>query len=143
MGNIDRTAAVYPIGVVQKLTGLSGRQIRYYEQVGLINPQRTKGNQRLYSPSEVDRLLDIKSLLAQGLNIEGVRTQLSFERETEQPPAAEPAAMDQPPRIDHDLVIAQMRAGVKLASLYPVNNQAELMRLLEERRRTEAGLQPE
>lgn len=141
MGEIDRSAPVYPIGVVQKLTGLSGRQIRYYEQVGLINPQRTKGNQRLYSPLEVDRLLEIRSLLGQGLNIEGVRTQLAFRQETTLPAPAEPAATDPPPRIDHDLVIAQMRAGVKLASLYPVNNQAELMRLLEEGRRTESGLQ--
>ena len=69
---VDRTVPVYPIGVVERLTGLSARKIRYYEAMGLITPSRTPGNQRLYSPADVDRLLEIKRLLAEGLNLQGV-----------------------------------------------------------------------
>ena len=73
---VDCTVPVYPIGVVERLTGLSARKIRYYEAMGLITPSRTPGNQRLYSPADVDRLLEIKRLLAEGLNLQGVRARL-------------------------------------------------------------------
>lgn len=135
MSGVDREVAVYPIGVVQKLTGLSGRQIRYYESVGLFEPYRTKGNQRLYSPNDVDLLLEIKRLLADGLNIEGVRAQLkraaseSIEEVVDEAPAVSP--------IDHDYIVSQMRAGTKLTSLFPVNNQAQLARFLQNRRESD------
>lgn len=84
MADVDPAVPVYPIGVVEKLTGLSGRQIRYYEKTGLVIPARTKGNQRLYSPLDVDKLLRVKTLLAEGLNVEGVRAML---RKSDQEPA--------------------------------------------------------
>lgn len=45
---IRRNMALFPIGIVMKLTDLSARQIRYYEQHNLIVPARTSGNQRLF-----------------------------------------------------------------------------------------------
>mgnify|MGYP001067375911 CR=1 FL=1 len=134
MSRVDRDVPVYPIGVAQKLTGLSGRQIRYYESEGLLKPHRTKGNQRLYSPSDVDLLLKIKSLLEQGLNIEGVRAKLQDES-AESADGADVSA--EPSPIDHDYVITQMRSGIKLSSLFPVNNQAQLTRFLYSRRSSE------
>lgn len=132
MSRVDREIPVYPIGVAQKLTGLSGRQIRYYESEGLLSPHRTKGNQRLYSPNDVDMLLKIKELLQQGLNIEGVRARLAEEnsRATDGGDGDGEAASP----IDHNYVITQMRSGTKLSSLFPVNNQAELTRFLQARR---------
>ncbi|HEU4963276.1 MAG TPA: MerR family transcriptional regulator [Bacilli bacterium] len=73
---IRRNLALFPIGIVQKLTDLSARQIRYYEQHNLICPARTEGNQRLFSFNDVERLLDIKKLIDQGLNIAGIKTVL-------------------------------------------------------------------
>jgi MerR family glutamine synthetase transcriptional repressor len=70
---LRRNMPLFPIGIVTKLTELSPRQIRYYEQQGLIRPERTKGNQRLFSFNDVDRLLQIKSYLEKGLNLAGVR----------------------------------------------------------------------
>lgn len=142
MSPVDREVPVYPIGVVQKLTGLSGRQIRYYEKVGLLSPHRTQGNQRLYSPKEVDLLLEIKALLAEGLNIEGVKTRLAEGSRDQgagtQGSGVEPTSARLGP-IDHDYVITQMRAGSKLSSLFPVNNQAELERYLRARRARRDG----
>jgi len=141
MGVIDRSIPVYPIGVAQKLTGLSARQIRYYEQTGLIRPKRTKGNQRLFSPDDVDRLLYIKSLLAEGLTIEGARARLErADRSGGSAPVSSGGAGGGRAMagINHDYIITQMRAGKKLASLYPVDNQAELVRLIEARRQDEA-----
>lgn len=56
-----------------KLTDLTARQIRYYEQHQLIVPARTSGNQRLFSFNDVERLLEIKGLIDKGVNIAGIK----------------------------------------------------------------------
>jgi MerR family glutamine synthetase transcriptional repressor len=71
--DIRRNMALFPIGIVMKLTELTARQIRYYEQNGLIHPARTEGKQRLFSFNDVDRLLEIKALIEKGLNIAGIK----------------------------------------------------------------------
>ncbi|WP_139193872.1 MerR family transcriptional regulator [Anaerobacillus alkalidiazotrophicus] len=70
---IRRNMPLFPIGIIKKLTELTPRQIRYYEEHGLIFPIRTDGNQRLYSFNDVDRLLEIKELIEQGINISGIK----------------------------------------------------------------------
>jgi MerR family glutamine synthetase transcriptional repressor len=70
---IRRNMALFPIGIVMKLTDLTARQIRYYEQHGLVMPARTGGNQRLYSFNDVERLLEIKDLIEKGVNIAGIK----------------------------------------------------------------------
>lgn len=65
--------ALFPIGIVMKLTDLTARQIRYYEQHELIQPARTDGNQRLFSFNDVERLLEIKGLIEKGVNIAGIK----------------------------------------------------------------------
>ncbi|WP_199614729.1 MerR family transcriptional regulator [Paenibacillus alkalitolerans] len=74
---IRRNMALFPIGIVMKLTDLTARQIRYYEQHELIVPARTSGNQRLFSFNDVERLLEIKSLIEKGVNIAGIKQVLS------------------------------------------------------------------
>lgn len=70
---LRRNMALFPIGIVMKLTDLTARQIRYYEHHSLIIPSRTEGNQRLYSFNDVERLLEIKELIEKGVNIAGIR----------------------------------------------------------------------
>jgi len=70
---IRRNMPLFSMGSVMKLTDLSARQIRYYEQHGLISPERTKGNQRLFSFNDVERLLEIKSLIEKGINLAGIK----------------------------------------------------------------------
>lgn len=71
--DIRRNMALFPIGIVMKLTDLTARQIRYYEQHELIIPARTNGNQRLFSFNDVQRLLEIKALIEKGVNIAGIK----------------------------------------------------------------------
>lgn len=69
---------LFPMRVVEDLTGLSRRQVRYYEQQGLLRPERSEGGHRLYSPEDVERLTLIKSLMAKGFTtIESVKRCLS------------------------------------------------------------------
>jgi MerR family glutamine synthetase transcriptional repressor len=70
---------LFPIGIVQKLTGLTARQIRYYEQHGLVHPARSEGKQRLFSFADVERLMEVRSLLDDGLNMAKVKERLSRE----------------------------------------------------------------
>jgi MerR family glutamine synthetase transcriptional repressor len=71
--DIRKNMALFPIGIVMKLTDLTARQIRYYEQHELVMPARTGGNQRLYSFNDVSRLLEIKELIEKGVNIAGIK----------------------------------------------------------------------
>ena len=71
---LRRSLAVFPIGSVMKLTDLTARQIRYYEDQGLISPDRTEGNRRMYSLDNMDRLLEIKDYISDGLNIADIKS---------------------------------------------------------------------
>jgi MerR family glutamine synthetase transcriptional repressor len=70
---IPRDMAVLTIGIVQQLTGLTLRQIRYYEQNGLLETYRSPGRQRLFSLNNVERLMEIKSLLEAGYTIPQIK----------------------------------------------------------------------
>lgn len=70
---IRRSMPLFPIGTVMQLTDLTARQIRYYEEHQLISPARTEGNRRLFSLIDIDRLLEIKDLIDQGVNMAGIK----------------------------------------------------------------------
>ncbi|MGT2803170.1 MerR family transcriptional regulator, glutamine synthetase repressor [Streptococcus henryi] len=78
---LRRSMAVFPIGTVMKLTDLTARQIRYYEDQGLIQPERTEGNRRMYSLNDMDRLLEIKDFLNEGLNIAAIKREYADRQE--------------------------------------------------------------
>ncbi|KAB2335515.1 MerR family transcriptional regulator [Cytobacillus gottheilii] len=70
---IRRSMPLFPIGIVMQLTELTARQIRYYEEHQLISPARTDTNRRLYSLNDIDKLLEIKDLIDQGINMAGIK----------------------------------------------------------------------
>lgn len=88
---LRRNMALFPIGIVHKLTDLTARQIRYYEQHQLVQPARTEGNQRLFSFNDVERLLEIKKLTDQGINMAGVKKVLGTQLLPSELPLAEQA----------------------------------------------------
>jgi MerR family glutamine synthetase transcriptional repressor len=85
--NARKNMPLFSIRVVQKLTGLSARQIRYYEEHELVSPARSDGNQRLFSFLDAERLLEIRGLLDRGMNIAGVKA--LFEKDEENKRAAD------------------------------------------------------
>lgn len=78
---IRKSMPLLPISTVMTLTELSARQIRYYEEQGLIQPHRTEGNRRMFSLNDVDTLLEIKDLLEQGINIAGIKRVFEMKKE--------------------------------------------------------------
>lgn len=77
----DTRRPLYPISVVAELVGTSAQNLRAYERAGLVEPQRTDGGTRRYSPHDVDRLRRITELLAGGLNLAGIALVLSLEED--------------------------------------------------------------
>ncbi|MHA7245173.1 MerR family transcriptional regulator, partial [Paeniglutamicibacter antarcticus] len=73
--------AVYAISVAAELVGTGQQNLRLYERKGLLDPQRTEGGTRRYSEADLDILRRISHLLAQGLNLSGIRLVLSLEAE--------------------------------------------------------------
>ncbi|RNA69028.1 MerR family transcriptional regulator [Alteribacter keqinensis] len=73
--NSYKEKKVISIGVVSELTGLSERQIRYYEQRKLIRPERSKGGTRKYSFMDVERLVDIANKMEDGMQTFEIRKQ--------------------------------------------------------------------
>ncbi|MCK8606592.1 MerR family transcriptional regulator [Apilactobacillus ozensis] len=71
--DLRRSLSVLPIGTVMKLTDLTARQIRYYEEQKLVIPKRNEGNRRMYSLNNIDELLEIKDYLSDGLNISDIK----------------------------------------------------------------------
>ncbi|HEX7056157.1 MAG TPA: MerR family transcriptional regulator [Bacilli bacterium] len=78
-----RKRKVIPIGTVSELTGLSVRQIRYYEERKLVIPERTKGGTRKYSFEDVDALADIADKMEDGLHTFEIRKMWEREKERE------------------------------------------------------------
>ena len=67
------TEPCYVISVAARMVGVHAQTLRYYERVGIIQPSRSRGNQRLYSDRDIERLRQIKTLVNDmGINLAGV-----------------------------------------------------------------------
>ncbi|MFD9721942.1 MerR family transcriptional regulator [Streptomyces sp. NPDC059076] len=61
------------IGELSKRTGASTRSLRYYEQQGLLRPQRRASGYREYDDSDVAAVRRVRILLTAGLNTDLIR----------------------------------------------------------------------
>ncbi|WP_069884522.1 MerR family transcriptional regulator [Streptomyces luteocolor] len=57
------------IGEASRLSGVSARSLRYYEDEGLIVPGRSGNGYRDYCSSTIDRVHVVRSLLESGLSV--------------------------------------------------------------------------
>ena len=72
----------YMISVAAELVGMHPQTLRIYESKGLVTPQRTAGNTRLYSESDLERLRLIQHLTTElGLNLAGVEHVIRLEEQ--------------------------------------------------------------
>lgn len=61
------------IGEVAALTGVSARSLRYYEQQGLLHPQRDEHGWRVYDDDDLTRVEEVRSLLDAGLPVSAIQ----------------------------------------------------------------------
>jgi MerR family transcriptional regulator/heat shock protein HspR len=78
----EPTRGLFSIAVAAELTGLHPQTLRLYEREQLLDPARSTGGIRRYSPDDIDRLHKITALTGEGLNLAGVRKVLELQRET-------------------------------------------------------------
>lgn len=68
----NKNKPLYMISVAAELTGMHPQTLRVYEQKGLVTPGRSRGNTRLYSEGDIERLNLISKLTEEGINLAGV-----------------------------------------------------------------------
>ena len=102
--------------------GLTTRAIRYYEEMGLLEPAaRSGGDYRLYDQSDLERLLFIRSLRDDaGFSLAQIRQLLEDEdarernrerfRETQDPAERRAILVDAQTRVDRQIEILEAKA---------------------------------
>jgi len=64
---------VFIISVAARMLGVRTQTLRYYERLGLVEPARTRGNQRVFSRRDIERIQRIRGLMDDlGVNLAGV-----------------------------------------------------------------------
>jgi MerR family transcriptional regulator/heat shock protein HspR len=72
-GDSENYAPRFVISVATVMVGVHPQTLRQYERVGLVEPRRTSGRQRLYSQADIDRLRTVQRLVNDlGVNLAGV-----------------------------------------------------------------------
>ena len=71
---------VFAISVAADMVAMQIQNLRVYERRGLVEPDRSSGGSRLYSPADIEVLHRIRDLLAEGLNLAGIAKVLELER---------------------------------------------------------------
>jgi DNA-binding transcriptional MerR regulator len=68
----------WKVGDLAKLTGLTVRTLRFYDQIGLFSPSgQTESGHRLYNELDLSRLHQILSLKELGLSLEKIKSALN------------------------------------------------------------------
>ena len=66
----------YTISEISKLYGIGTDSLRYYEEIGALEPKRGKNNYRLYRLKDICRLNTIRDLLQLGFSMKQVKAYL-------------------------------------------------------------------
>nr|WP_162840511.1 MerR family transcriptional regulator [Cytobacillus eiseniae] len=118
---------LFPIGPVMQLTDLTARQIRYYEEHQLISPARSEGNRRMFSLNDIDKLLEIKDLIDEGLNLAGIK-QLFF-MQNKDVLAADLKPETKERKLSNDEIRKHLRKELVQAGRFNQSNQGNITRL--------------
>lgn len=99
----DSEQAIYVISVAAELAGVHPQTLRVYERKGLLQPQRTAGNTRRYSPRDIALLRRIQELTREGVNLAGVMKILDLEDEIERLKVLRKRALDEVERVEQQM----------------------------------------
>jgi len=81
----DPNMPAFFIGIVAEITGTHPQTLRNYERMGLVRPERSQGDVRMYSRRDVDRVRRIRRLTQElGVNLAGVEVILNLTNKLEQ-----------------------------------------------------------
>jgi len=112
---VEQTRGVFMISVAAELAGMHPQTLRMYEARGLISPQRSPKNTRLYSQADVERLQRIQQLTSeQGLNLAGVVAMLEMEESVARMRAEMARMRERADRMEREMVaeLERLRSAV-------------------------------
>jgi DNA-binding transcriptional MerR regulator len=118
------------ISEASRVSGVSARSLRHYEDEGLIVPGRFSNGFRDYCQSTIDRVLVIRSLLESGLPVRLIREVLPHL--TDEPDAGTSAVCAE---FLHEVQSYRDRLAARIAALS--DQQAALDAYLQQARRTD------
>lgn len=99
--------ALLRVGDLAARTGASPRMLRYYENQGLIEAERSSSGQRLFAPSVADQVRHIRMLLRAGLPLRAISELLDCIHDPERlEPCAVPILVEH--LRDYDSQIAEL-----------------------------------
>jgi DNA-binding transcriptional MerR regulator len=90
----ETAVKAYKIGELARQTGATTRTLRYYEELGLLEPLRNHSGQRLYGEDSFARLNFINELKSGGFSLIEIKTFFESWQQTETGAQAAEATMD-------------------------------------------------
>ncbi len=117
MSKQGRDKPLYMISVAAELTGMHPQTLRVYESKGLVNPQRSGGNTRLYSQNDIDRLELIGQLTDEGINLAGVVRILDMKERAEKREAEMQKLQEENRRLEEE--VHELRMQKRITALAP------------------------
>ena len=83
--NSEGDEPLYMISVAARMVNLHPQTLRHYEKIGLIEPSRSPGGTRMYSPRNIQKLKKITGLIENlGVNLAGVEVILKMSKQIEE-----------------------------------------------------------
>jgi MerR family transcriptional regulator, heat shock protein HspR len=108
MGN-ERVRHRVTISVAAELVNVHQQTLRHYERIGLIEPERGKGDIRYFTPNDIERALQIRRLVEElGVNLAGVEVILNMREQMEREQLHAEATIARM-RAEHDLEIKRLK----------------------------------
>ncbi len=81
MNPIELVNRMYSTGEVVRLTGITGRQLQYWDSISFFSPSYKKNNRRIYSFTDLIQLTVISLLLSKGATLQKIKNGMEKMRE--------------------------------------------------------------
>lgn len=135
--------AVYVISVAAELAGVHPQTLRVYERKGLLQPQRTQGNTRRYSATDIARLKRIQELTQdQGVNLAGAKMVLRLEDQLDRMRRELDRMAERMQSLEADMAREMRRMAQQAGEIVPAREYRSLHQLLSEARGKGGGRGP-
>jgi MerR family transcriptional regulator/heat shock protein HspR len=84
----DSRAPLYSVGQVAELLDVRPWFLRRLDALGVVTPTRSEGDQRRYSREDLERLIDARTLMREGVSVAGIRQVLALKQRVSELEAA-------------------------------------------------------
>ncbi len=113
MRSSGRRTGRFTISVAAEIVNVHQQTLRHYERLGLVEPERGKGEIRYYSPEDIERVQQIRRLIDElGVNLAGVEVILNMKDQMERLQREAETAIRQM-REQHDIEVRRLKEIIR------------------------------